>query len=125
VSYSHWKSRGKSEIANDYDVYVLGDQDATHRIDLGHDNWLFVKERDGLTLEFALFEYLSGPSTINGAEVGGLEHIMRFRGSGPSGSLRECRHIWWGERPDGYTHCLNFALVEAAFRELRRWYDGD
>jgi hypothetical protein len=95
VSRDQWKSHGKSETGSDYAMYILADQDATHRIDLGCDNWLLVKEEGELTVRFALFEFHSGPSTINGVEVGPVEHLMRFCGVGPSGSLRECRHIWW------------------------------
>jgi hypothetical protein len=113
---SDWKCAGKSFTGNDYDAYIVADQDADERIDLGNDAWLLVRDVDGLTKHFAVFEFLAKSDDTT-------EHIMIFHGTGPSGGLRECRHIYWGE--GGYTFCLRFALVEAAFRELRRWYDGD
>ncbi len=117
---SDWKSSGVSLTGNGYTVYDLAEQDATERISLGNNAWLLVRDVDGLTLNFAMFELLTG-SISDGTPD---EHMLIFHGSGPSGNLRECRHIWWGEE-DGYTHFLNFEHVEAAFRELRRWYDGD
>lgn len=114
-----WVCRGKSMTGNDYDVFVIADQPPAHWVDLGNDNKMAVIVDDPV-VEFAVFEWLSGPTTPDGYPA---EYKLLLRGSGPSGSLRECRHIWWGER--GYTYYLNFALAERVFKELRRWFDGD
>lgn len=44
-----------------------------------------------------------------------------FHGSGPSGNLRECRHIYWGE--EGYTFYPNGILITEAFKKLSEYYD--
>jgi hypothetical protein len=46
-----------------------------------------------------------------------------FRGCGPSGSLRELRHTWWGE--NGYIYYVNGELITDAFAKLRQWFDLD
>jgi len=46
---------------------------------------------------------------------------VEFQGEGPSGSLRECRHTYWGE--DGYIFYPNGPLITAAFQELSKYYD--
>jgi hypothetical protein len=115
---SDWKSH-KSEHGIDATVYNVAAQEATERINLGNDAWMLVRDLDGLTLEFAVFEMFA----LNCSDGTPDEHTMLFHGCGPSGALRECRHIWWGDEGDGYTFSLNFDLVERAFRELRRWYD--
>ncbi len=116
MSEHTWKSHGKDPFGSDYDVYRVGDQGADELIDLGGQAVLAVKVTDGLHVDFAVFDWL----TTDGADH---NHIMLFHGSGPSGALRECRHIYWGE--SGYVHFMNFAVVEAALRELRRWFDAD
>lgn len=115
-----WVSCGKSITGDGATVYRVSEQSATHRIDLGHDAWLLVRE-DGIHVEFAVFLLHTG-----GASDGTPDHHTRLLyGSGPSANLRECRHIWWGEPGDsGYTFYLNFEIVEAALRELRRWFNS-
>lgn len=128
----HWISCGKDGPGHDIALYVVESQNATHRVLLGNDAWLLVHE-DGIHIAFAVFVFcmgpVTGPTDRSDIKPDPVKHTMLFHGSGPSGSLRECRHIWWGEREDpemrGYTYYLNFATVEAAFRELRRWFDGD
>ncbi len=115
--FDPWVTHGRSH--NDHDLFRVGDQPrGVEWIDLGRDNRLGVIV-DDLIVEFAVFQWMMGKSSDGSPD----EYIMLLRGSGPSGSLRECRHIWWGER--GYTYYLNFALVERVFKELRRWFDGD
>jgi hypothetical protein len=118
-----WRSCGNSGTGSDYELYVVADQNADERIRLDQNHWLLAKTTDGLHVEFAVFGFHDGPATRNGEVVSPEHHIMIMHGSGPSGSLRECRHTWWGE--NGYVHYLHFAAIEAALRELRRWFDGD
>lgn len=119
----HWKSCGNDDTGCGDALYIVADQNATERISLGNDAWLLVHVEDGVVVTFAVFEFCMGSATRNGVEVEPMKHTILFHGSGPSGSLRECRHIWWGE--NGYTYYADFALIEAALRELRRWFDGD
>lgn len=110
----HWKPHGKSH--NDLTIYLLDEQVADERIRLTDSAWLLVHDDDGI-VEFAVFEFF-----MSDADGSNAQHTMLLHGSGPSGELRECRHIWWGE--DGYTFYLDFAVVEATLKELRRWFDG-
>lgn len=118
----HWKSCGRIATGSDYDLYVVVDQDADERIKLGTNAWLLVKT-DGIHVKFGVFTFHDGPATVGGRVVDPERHLLLFHGEGPSGALRECRHTWWGE--NGYVHYPHFATIEAAFRELRRWFDGD
>ncbi|MGN6107239.1 MAG: hypothetical protein ACTHU0_19180 [Kofleriaceae bacterium] len=112
-----WTSCGKGH--GDVDVYAISAQGADEVIHLGRNAILAVKHRDPVVY-FAVFDLHD--SDIDGSNP---RHAMLMHGEGP-GSLRECRHIWWGEiGTDGYTFGLNFAVVESALRELRRWFDGD
>ena len=113
-----WTLEGKSITRSDCDVYVVADQGATELIDLGRDAVLAVKTSDGFAIRFAVFELHY--SDVDGKNA---RHTMLLHGEGYAGDLRECRHIWWGE--DGYTFYLDFEIVEAALRELRRWFGGD
>lgn len=117
---SPWKPHGMSITGDECLVYVVADQGADATIHLGNQAVLAVKTRGDL-IDFAVFEwhYSAGSSEPPGTPPA---HTLLFHGSGVSGALRECRHTYWGE--DGYVHYLNFAVVEAAFRELRRWFDG-
>lgn len=115
-----WKSCGISH--NDITLFKLEDQPATVRIPLTRnkaDAWLLVHEDDEV-IRFACFEFFM--SNADGSDV---QCSMLFHGSGISGSLRECRHIWWGGPGDsGYTYSLNFDVVAEALNELRTWFDG-
>ena len=123
--YDPWKCAGKSITNSDDDVFFLEDQKADELIQLaGADAWLAIKKDGDLIVNFAVFDFFYGPSSpARTPDDRKTAYVMLLHGSGPSGNLRECRHIWWGE--DGYTYYLNFAVVEAALRELRKWFDGD
>lgn len=95
----------------------------THVIDLAHGALLAVLEGEGESTwtEFAVFEWNSGPSTVDGVECGPAMYAVVFCGAGPSGYLRELRHTYWGE--DGYLHHLPAAVIADAFAKLQRWFD--
>ena len=78
--------------------------------------------RDGITVYFAVLELQRGPASDGSTAT----YRMLFHGSGPAASLRECRHTYWGE-PDntGYIFYPPFEVIEAALRELRRFFDGN
>lgn len=117
---SDWTPCGKSPTGSDYTLFRLDDQHAHERIRLAdQDAWLLVRESDSI-VEFAVFEFHD--SNTDGSKA---HYMMLLHGSGFSGALRECRHIWWGDNGDGYTFYLNFKVIEAALAELRRWFDGE
>lgn len=111
-----WTSR-------DYDgdtVYCIEDQDTDEIIDLPRHGKLLICN-EGITVYFAVLDWQSGQSSDGTPDT----YRMVFHGSGPSAGLRECRHTWWGE-PDnaGYIFYPTFDVIEAALRELRRWFEG-
>lgn len=71
---------------------------------------------DDNTIDFAVLEFYS--SGINDTNVL-LSEI--FHGVGFSGSLRECRHTYWGE--DGYVFYPNGKIIADAFKKLSIYFD--
>ena len=116
--YGPWKCHGKDDMGSDLDVFRLDEQESCEHEYLDDESWLLWRSSDGLTIEFAVFEWFHGPSTDGALPA---EYTMLLHGSGPAGKLRECRHIWWGE--DGYTHMTNFDLIARAAIALRKWFD--
>lgn len=97
---------------------------ATHLIEL-RPGLLAVIEED-IHVEVALFRWAGGPATKDGIEVEPAYYERVFHGGGPSGSLRELRHTYWGEpNNSGYIFYPNGALICAAFQHLKRWFDCD
>lgn len=112
------------EISGDTKVYDLAHVRAmAHRVDDLGFGYLAVNIVDGLHVSFVVFRFHCGPATKNGVEVAGEKVQMVFRGSGPSGSLRELRHTHWGE--DGYIFYPDAKLIAAAFDRLAEWFDCD
>lgn len=111
---------------NDNPVYAEPDirRIATRVIDLPRG--LLAVRIEGIHVEVVLFELSGGPMTRNGIEVDPATYNRVFHGSGPSGSLRELRHTYWGE-PDnsGYIFYPNGKLIAAAFEALKEWFDCD
>ncbi len=69
-------------------------------------------------MQFGLFRFVSAESDNSNTLVDVI-----FHGEGPTGSLRECRHIWWGQCGDGYTFYLPGQAVISALKELGKYYD--
>ena len=112
----------KSIINSDDTVYkadeVMDIVDEWHKI--GNENYTLVIKKDGQTdivYHFALFRFNS--SNMDGSNET-WEKI--FEGTGPSSSLREMRHIWWGDEK-GYVYYLNMDAVMEAFHILKKYYD--
>lgn len=117
-----WRSNPAGDL-NGETCYAMEEQ-LGEKIRIGRRAWLAVHEHTPDIVDFACFDFAHGPASPATQPEHNMEwYSMVFHGSGPSGGLRECRHIWWGD--DGYTYYLNFALVEQAFAALRRWFDGD
>lgn len=98
---------------------------STTVIDLPGDGMLAVIEED-ITVQVVLFEFACGPTFKNGIEIEPRAYQRIMHGSGPSGSLRELRHTFWGEPENsGYIHYPSAELITAAFKALERWFDCD
>jgi hypothetical protein len=105
---------------------------ATHAIELvgspnqQNCNGLLAVCEDGIHVEFSVFRFASGPATIDGVVVEPATYEVVFYGGGPSSSLRELRHTYWGQADNGgYIFYPNAKLITAAFAALRRWFDCD
>lgn len=84
---------------------------------------LAVDDSDPVHVSFVVFDFHSGPSTRDGDVVDGEKMSLVFHGNGPSSSLRELRHTYWGE--DGYLFYAQGRLIAAAFIALNEWFDCD
>lgn len=89
-----------------------------------------IADRDSIMVDFAVLRFHS--SNIDGS--GGM-YACFWYGVGFSGSIRECRHSYFGEpasyweedqKPiDGYVSYLNGDLVKAACDVLKSYFDMD
>lgn len=113
-----WVAEGPDH--NGDDLFDLDAQTAVERVSLADgDGWLLVNIRDELHIDFAVFDFAQGD-----ANSGGVRYHLLFRGCGPSGNLRECRHIYWRPAEDGYVFYAPFQVIIDAFTALRRWFDS-
>jgi hypothetical protein len=78
---------------------------------------LVLKRTKDLWLKFALVSFAE-------SEIGGANEMVgvEMHGSGTLGSLRECRHTWWGNT-GGYVFYPNGVRITAMFRELAEFFD--
>lgn len=106
----------KSELNPDDLVYSKSDilkyYSEIHNFE---DDILGINVREELHVDFALFDWSYED------ESGSYYHRI-FHGSGPSGSLREPRHIYWGDE-QGYTFFLPLSSVIKAFDVLKKYFD--
>ncbi len=111
----------------DHICYSLDEVKKKYReiIDIDSNHWLVFGSAYGepllenCSVQFALFEFYM--SNCDGSDT---KVSVIFHGSGPSSSLRECRHIWWGEK-DGYTFYLPGEAVIKALKHLEKYFDWD
>ena len=85
---------------------------------LAGDGFLVLKQED-ISVEFAVLRVVS---TYDNEQS--LQRV--FFGHGFEGSLRECRHTYWGEDPnnkDGYLFYPSGKIIAAAFKELSEFFD--
>lgn len=82
---------------------------------------------DDMRVSFIVFRFNSGPGTkTNGEVVSPPMYERVFHGVGFSGSLRECRHTYWGDGgAGGYIYYVPAWLIRAAFDALGEWFDLD
>lgn len=116
-----------TNLDNGDPAYAVDDlrKHATTVINLEGGGLLAVLEKD-THVSFIVTTFAEGPSTQNGQVVGPELHERVFHGSGPSGSLRELRHTYWGEQNNGgYIYYPSAKLITDAFRQLQRWFDCD
>ncbi len=77
--------------------------------------WLVLKRETDLWLKFAVLEFHSSD------EKDQVTTTCLFHGEGTLGSLRECRHTYWGE--SGYLFYPNGPLITAALQQLSEFFD--
>ncbi len=116
MSRPEWLS-GRDE--RDHFVYRVGEIPTTNEIRRLPGGWLVLNHDGAPWLKFAVLEFFSSAPDRSDEQVTCL-----FHGEGPSGSLRECRHTWWGENGDGYCFYPNGPLITAALKELSTFFDG-
>lgn len=85
------------------------------------DGWLVLSRNDedeyGCWLKFAVLGFAESEGNGKNTKVSCV-----FYGEGPTGSLRECRHTYWGK--DGYIFYPNGPIICAAFTALAEFFDG-
>lgn len=105
---------------NDKDeiVYSLDKIPVAYEIREITNGWVVLNWHDETWLKFAVLEF-------NHSDGDGSNTVTTpvFHGEGPSGSLRECRHTYWGY--DGYIFYPNGQLITEAFKVLSEFYDLD
>ena len=108
----------KTEGHNEgYIVYSLDDAKAKYEVRELNGGYLVLNwDNEKLWLKFAVMSFYSAN--------GDGSHVylsVEFYGEGPSGSLRECRHTYWGK--DGYLFFPNGKLITSALAALSEFYD--
>jgi hypothetical protein len=115
-----------SEVDSSLDeqVYPLDKAKARYEVrDLCQNGWIVLKwDKEKSWLKFAVLQFCTAehdPSDTRG--YSNIKAYCVFYGDGPSGSLRECRHTYWGE--DGYLFYPDGRIIAAAFKALSEFYD--
>lgn len=104
-----------------------------YRLEDLRETFSVVSEKDGVCfcvnisqsewVNFAVLEFAS--SNSDGTD---REYECFWYGEGPSGSLRELRHSWFGSSPksdDGYVFYINRSKMNTAFDFLSEYFDVD
>lgn len=115
-----WLRPRASEV-NDHDmVYSLAEAKRNFTvIPLLSSGYLVVHEEEELIVRFAVF-YFS--YSVCGQDESTMLNLI-FHGEGPSGSLRECRHTYWGAEGEGYLFYPDGRVIAAAFKELSKYFN--
>lgn len=117
-----WFSFASSSAYNTCDsdgAYSIDVLKANHEVsDLAGRGWFVLDTSGGHWLRFVVFEYVA--SEVDGTNPHGK---LVFYGEGPSDTLRECRHTWWGEDGKGYVFYPNKKLILAALDKLSEYFD--
>lgn len=116
-----WLERYVSGIGNCEDVEYSVDaiKKNFETVDLPLDAVLVLKwshPKDKFWLDFAVLEFEH--SDIDDTNV---HAISLFYGNGPSDSLRELRHTYFGK--EGYLFYVKPIILVAAFKELSKYFD--
>ena len=86
--------------------------------------WLALHSEEPLGagwMSFAFFEFYSS----EGNEDTNIRVSLVFHGEGPAGSLRECRHTYWGDENNGYVFYMPWKAIVKSWEILAQYYDGD
>ncbi len=106
---------------NEDKLYSLDElREITEVTDITQNCWLCVHKSDNLIVNFLLVQFAE--SEIDGVNT---KVSVIFEGSGPSESLREARHIYWGPDGKGYTFYLPADAVIEALNKLKEYFDFD
>lgn len=100
--------------------YTLALADNVRLFARGEDR-LVVLVREQLFVDWALLEYAGHPS----AQPDAVRYMLVMHGDGPSASLREPRHTYFGGDADaaGYVFYVQPKVIDWAFDCLREWFD--
>lgn len=118
----NWDTYIRSKDNCNDNIYFLDDFQASElQVEQLNDNlWVVhnykVNKDNYCWLEFAFFEFNS--SDGDGSNI---ELTMMMNGNGPVGSLKECRHTYWGK--EGYMFYPNRTHINAALKWLSAYYD--
>lgn len=115
------KNKDTNELGDS--LYALSEirQQSTELINVHPAHWLALKfDKDSFWLKFALFGF--SQSDLNSTEENTKVYTV-FEGEGPTGSLREMRHIYWGEDGKGYIFYLPGNAVIKSLEYLKKYYD--
>lgn len=98
-------------------VYVVAPVEGVRQFWRG-DDVLLVMVREGIHVDWALMDWA-------GSNDEGVRHGLVMRGAGPSSSLREPRHTYFGPDAEsqGYLFYVKPRLLAWAFDCLREWFD--
>jgi len=75
-----------------------------------------VLDIDEISIDFALFQSAGFDQNKNESLS------LVFYGNGTGGSLRKCRHTYWGE--SGYLFYMPLYLIKEAMSELKEYFDN-
>jgi hypothetical protein len=127
MSYELKWLEGEPSLINDDTLYDIDKAKQKYEVvPLDELGWLIINDSDPYDkgvkysgwMKFAVLTFAT--SNCDGSEAKGA---LICHGEGPSASLRECRHTYWGEASNGYLFYFQPKLITLAFKELERFYD--
>lgn len=87
--------------------------------ELGKGFWALLR-RSEIWIEVSFVEFASSKTDGSNTMV---SHV--FSSSGPEGSLRECRHSYFGPEAQGYVFYMDFGQMRAALKYMEQFFDGN
>jgi len=110
-------------ISDDEIVYRKKDvEDKFKLVNLKKDAVIVLYEESEAWLSFAVLEFNCAIQTEESGEFDDIYLQTVFHGGGTTGSLRECRHTYWG-RADGYLFYPDGVVIADALDKLSEYFD--